>query len=130
MIKNSIGSRLDAGNTYALVILRALAPEGYLFSQPDDFYKVWSATQSNETVDLTDEEIAWSRSLKPLINCLEDAGLNEEEIGIATVLTAQDPVASLKAMRDVVTDPNLETRAPENVTINQAWSRRRLSLTG
>ena len=123
-VKNTVGTRLETGRPYALVILRSFGAELEREMTPStDFLEAWR----DERVD---DESPWANALAPLRECLSQVDLSAESVAIATVFTPQDPVRSLRAMRDVVMDPErVETRAPESVGRDVAWSRRRLALT-
>lgn len=131
-VKPAIGSRLIAGESYALVVLRSITPEGREFQEATDFTELWRIAQvedsSRELENLSEEAQRWAKSLIPLSDCLESSRLSADEIAIATVFSAQNPISTLKAMRDVVMDPMLETRPPDMFSFDPAWSRRRLSL--
>ncbi|MCA9562186.1 MAG: hypothetical protein KC561_01795 [Myxococcales bacterium] len=84
------GFALDSGATYAAVVLDQLG------------------TERNELFDAalqgqSDDE--WSESLAPLRACVEGAGLELEDILVASVFTTQDVYRTMDAMRDFVRDP-------------------------
>ncbi len=118
-IKNTVGTVLEPGVPYGLVLLDGFArPDGVAIRRPPAFADAWAGDGTR-----------WAASLEPLRACAADAGLDPEAIALATVFTPHDPLAELRAMRDRVMDPTqVETRPPMEAAFDVAWSRRRLRL--
>lgn len=118
-VKNTVGTVLDPGVAYGLVVLDHFArPDGVAIRRPQAFADAWQGDGS-----------VWAASLEPLRDCAPEAGLDPARVAIATVFTPHDPLLELQAMRDRVMDPNqVETRPPMDLGLDVAWSRRRLSL--
>ncbi len=118
-IKNTVGTVLEPGVAYGLVVLDHFArPDGTAIRRPAAFADA-----------LAGEASVWGAVLQPLRDCAEAADLDLERVAVATVFTPHDPTAELRAMRDRVMDPNqIETRPPASLEPDFAWSRRRLNL--
>lgn len=118
-VKNTVGTVLDPGVAYGLVVLRSFArPDGVSAVTPPAFADAWAGDGSR-----------WAATLAPLRDCLPDAGVDPAQVAVATVFTPQDPMVELQAMRDRVMDPDqVETRPPVEFARDAAWSRRRLRI--
>jgi len=118
-VRNTVGTVLDPGTAYGLVILDHFArPDGVAIRRPSAFVEAWAGDGS-----------VWAASLQPLRDCAPVAGLDPERVALATVFTPHDPMVELTAMRDRVMDPDqVETRPPMALGADTAWSRRRLNL--
>ena len=119
-VKNTVGTTLEPGRAYALVVLRSWGvDQGRTVTAPEAFIEALEGDNS-----------PWADSFTPLRACLNQADLSTAQLAVATVFTPQDPVVPLQAMRDLVMDPDrVETRPPQEVERDDAWSRKRLSLT-
>ena len=95
------GHALNPETTYAAVVLKGFGEaSNFRTLRPEGFQRAW------------DGEGPFAASLEPLRDCLPKAGIDEDDIAIATVFTTQDPTASTRALRDAVLDPE-QTEAPQ-----------------
>jgi hypothetical protein len=119
-VKNTVGVPLKPRTPYGLVVLRTFgAAQGRPAARPRAFDAAWAGDGS-----------PWAEALRKLRECAPVAGLDPDEVAVATVFTPQDPVSELQAMRDLVMDPaRVETRPPMVFAHDGAWSRRRLHIT-
>lgn len=119
-VKNTVGTVLEPGVPYGFVVLRSFGADLGRPAVPSAaFAAAWAGDGSR-----------FAETLAPLRACLGAAGVEPEDVAVATVFTPQDPVAELRAMRALVADPaKVETRPPTQVRRDPAWSRRRLRIT-
>ncbi len=118
-VKNSIGTVLDPGSPYGLVVLKSLGEaEGKSTERPEGFDQALNG--SGDPV---------SDSLEPLRRCLPQTGVELDDVAVATVFTPHDPAVEMKVLRDFVMDPEaVETRGPLDWEESHAWSRDNLDL--
>jgi len=121
-VANAIGTVLTPRRPYAVIVLRTFgAEEARSTARPQAFDRALADTEGAD---------ALSRSLSPLRRCLPDAGVDLDDVAVATVFTPQDPVADMHALRDFVADPaRIDTRPVRDWQPSEAWSRHRLHLS-
>jgi hypothetical protein len=114
-IANAVGTILEPDRTYGFVILKS-------FGEPARRH-----TPRPEAFDLA---LMSEAHLQPLRDCLPGAGIDLEEVAVATVFTTQDPLAEMQALRDYVMNPDeVETRPLVRWEFSEAWSRRSQRIT-
>ncbi|MBT3220796.1 MAG: hypothetical protein HN348_17060, partial [Proteobacteria bacterium] len=97
------GFHLEPGTPYSLIVLTSLGEdEGLETSRPDGFEGILEGTYSNADV---------VEVYAPLVDCLQQEGIDSDTVAVATVFTTQDPTADLITIRDYVVDQNT-TAAP------------------
>ncbi|MCA9563044.1 MAG: hypothetical protein KC561_06125 [Myxococcales bacterium] len=86
------GFPLEPNTPYSLVILRGFGNSADAQTErPAEFEAA-----------LTDDASPLYDLYRPVVDCLPDAGVNLDDVAVATIFTTQDPVAELEAMLDVV----------------------------
>lgn len=92
------GFALRPGTPYALILQRSFGQDaGYETQTPSAFAGALTGEHPDPSVN---------QVYAPLRDCLERAGLDANEIAVATVFTTQDPVVEMREFRDFIRDPN------------------------
>ena len=118
-IKNSIGTVLEPGHPYGLVVMRSFGAE----EQRE------TARAPAFDLALRGDGTPHGDSLEPLRRCLPELEMDLEEVAIATVFTPQDPIEEMRRLRDFVMDPErVPTRGLVDWRRSDAWSRKGSNL--
>ncbi|AWV89689.1 hypothetical protein [Bradymonas sediminis] len=86
---------LAPATPYALVVKTSFGGPNLSTARPQAFADAFNGDGDDDTLNA---------SFAPLRDCLPNAGLSADDIAVATVFHTQDPVADLRAMREVVWD--------------------------
>ncbi|MBN1944119.1 MAG: hypothetical protein JW797_00530 [Bradymonadales bacterium] len=97
------GFVLAPDRPYALVILRSFGAEADLVTSPPELF--------SQILGDTAESTALAATYTPLLDCAETAGIDLDEVAMATVFTTQNPTDECRKMRNQVADP-AQTAAP------------------
>jgi hypothetical protein len=97
------GFALEPARPYALVVLRSFGLQsGLRTERPAELEGVLEGTHP---------DAALVAAYAPLVDCLDTAGLQVDDIAVATVFTTQDPTEELRRVRAFAVDP-ASTPAP------------------
>ncbi len=107
-VSPSFGFVLEPSRTYAVVVLRSLGVH-----RPAGFIEDLRGESSDPEAG----------ALMPLRFCLDDAGIDIDDIAVATVFTTQDPVAETVRMREVALDAGTRAEFTSAFTLDEQGSR-------